>query len=220
MEEKYMETNENEIAGDSKEDIPVTEQVIIDDSEDDAASLDKNIEKDNVFRDKEIKDKNDKIEKIKGAVFKGFLILSIVVALFFVFAVIRSIVFRPVDDKSFILDNPEDPLSYSNVAMSIDEADIIPIYKFSVQGTYQAFDSEDIYSEHTFNFDPSGYFEGHSSKQEDDYGVWDMTSDGDNYYVVVTCTDVEDKYKLEITDDNIIMLTQSGKTYTLTPIEE
>lgn len=194
-------------------------EILIDDSEDEEETLNRGADKENVFKNRETKERDEKREKIRDIAFKA--VIGMIGAAVLVGAVfgLKTTIFKPEDDKAFILDNPDDPLSYTNVAKELD-GDVIPIYKFSVQGNYSAFDSENVYSEYTFKFDPSGYFEGHSSTQEDDYGAWDMTSDGDNYFIVVTCTDTEDKYKLEFTDDGIMMLTKDGKTYTLTPKEE
>ena len=218
MEEKDMlleEISEENVVTEAED--KTVDTVVIDDSENETETLDKGVKSENIFKDKENAEKKDKIKKIKNVVFKTVVGVAFAASLVVIGVALRAAFFHPSDDENFVVDNPEDPNSYSNVAMAIEEDNIIPVYKFSVQGDYNAIDSEDIYSEYHFNLDPTGYFEGHSSAMEDDYGTWDMTSDGEDYYIVITCTDVEDKYKLEINNDGIIMLSQKDKTYTLTP---
>lgn len=198
----------------------IDDGISVSDDVNEAETLNKGSERENVFKKREDDIKNSRMKKALKTGFKVVVGILAVIGFLCLALLLRHVTVRPADDTAFKVDNPEDPLSYSNVAMSVDKQTVIPIYKFSVQGRYTAFDDEDVYSEYTFNFDPSGYFEGHSSEQDDDYGTWEITSDGESYYMLVKCTEAEDKYKLELADDGVVILTGKDRAYTLKPVAE
>ncbi|MCR5669889.1 MAG: hypothetical protein K6G10_02700 [Butyrivibrio sp.] len=204
----------------SKKKVSAPPDIIIDDTEDENASLVRQDEKENVFKTNDIRERNLKVKKVNNIVIRAVAAALGLIALVFVVLIIKRHFFGPEDDKMFYTDNPEDPLSYSNISKSFDEDSILPIYKFTVQGKYSAFDEQDVNQEFSFTFDPSGYFEGYSSYDKDDYGIWDMTSDGENYYIVTTCSEAEDKYTVELMEDGMMLLTGKDRAFTLTPVKE
>ncbi len=213
-----MEKENKKIEDETKE-IPV-EEVVIDDTEDENETLDKNIEKENIFenetREKKKALKISIIQKTKKcAVIMG----CVLAALVLITLAVRLFLFKKDDDK-FLVDNPEDPLSYSNVASSVENNTIIPIFRFNLFGKYSGITENDATKMYLFDFDETGYFEGYSSFSEDDFGAWDIVSDGDDFYVKISCTEAEDKYRVEILDNGYITLVGRDNTFTLAPYTE
>ena len=89
--------------------------------------------------------------------------------------------------------------------------------EFTIFGKYAAYEETDVYSDYSFNFDPTGYYEGYSSNDADDFGKWEIISKGDEYQLIITCTEAEDKYTIEYLDGGMLKLTNKNNTFTLTP---
>ncbi len=193
-------------------------EIIMDDEVNEDESLEKNVEKEDIFGNA----KKEKKKEITASVLKkvkfGGIIAGALAFVAGVVIVLTTFVFKPKDADKFILDSPDDPLAYSNVAMSFEEENILPIFRFSVYGNYNGIAEHDATKAYTFNFDETGYFEGHSSAADDDFGSWDIESDGQDVYLVVSCTEAEDKYRVEILENGILSLVGKDNTYTLTEV--
>lgn len=222
VEEPITEENANEMENteSSTGDIPASDEenksseLVIDDSEDDSESLKKEIVKEKPKKDTtKIKRTFKKVIKIGGIVACVCIVLIVGTATFLAVKERMSV----KDDAEFILDNPEDPNSYTNVAKKLDE-NVLPLMEFTVYGEYEAYEEKDVYSDYSFKFDPTGYYEGYSSNADDDFGKWEIISTGDKYQLIVTCTEAEDTYTLEYLDGGLLRLSNKDNTFTLTPV--
>ena len=196
-----------------------TDAPLVDDLVDEDETLDKEIEKVNTFLEKEKEEKSEKMKKGRKKLFtiiKFALIgLGSIAALFMLYVVVRAFFFKKQDDVAFKMDNPDDPLSYSNVSSSIDDSVMLPVFRFSVYGSYNGIAQDDALKTYRFVFDQTGYYEGYSSVSDDDFGSWDIESDGDNYYINISCTETEDRYRVKISEEGIITLIGKDHTFTL-----
>ncbi len=191
-------------------------EIICDDEVNEEESLQKNVEKENIFENA----KKEKKKALKKSVLKKVKIGGIAAGVVAIVAgaaiILTTFVFKAKDADKFIVDSPDDPLAYSNVASSFEDENIIPIFRFSVYGKYNGIAEDDATKTYTFNFDETGYFEGYSSIAEDDFGSWELASDGEDILLVVNCTETEDRYKVEILENGILSLVGKNNTFTLT----
>ncbi len=210
--EELKENSQKAIAEEETKDA----EIVIDDEINEDERLEKDVKKEDIFKNaKEEKKKAIKTSVIKKAKFGG-IIAGAVALVTGTVIVISALVIKPKDADKFIVDSPDDPLAYSNVAMSFESETIIPIFRFSVYGKYNGIAEKDATKAYTFNFDETGYYEGYSSVAEDDFGSWDIESDGQDMYLVISCTETEDKYKIEILENGILSLVGKENTFTLT----
>lgn len=185
-------------------------ETVVDDTEDATEGLKKAIDKSEKPKEKKSGGLPRKILRVAGIVVITFIAL---VLIFFLYAVMRP---APDDDKAFSVDDPNDPNSYTNTAIASDQS-ILPLVAYTITGKYTGIEEKDVYSEYSFIFDETGYYEGYSSVSDDDFGKWEIISNGDDFVLEITCTEAKDTYKLTYLDDNKLQLVGDGVSFTLSP---
>lgn len=98
----------------------------------------------------------------------------------------------------------------------------IDVYKELIYGKYIARTTDaDTKGRIFFVFERNGNFYGHSSRNEDDYGTWDLESDKNGFALVTTVPDVMERYELSFNNnDNLVLKAVDGTVMVLEPTEE
>lgn len=105
-----------------------------------------------------------------------------------------------------------------NIAKTMDE-EFIPMMEFRLYGEYTGTDSSEN-EEYDFAFCEDNRYLGFSEVDEDDFGTYHITSDGETYYLTITCNSTTDVYTIEFLDGGQVMLTNEKHVFLLLPKEE
>ena len=122
-------------------------------------------------------------------------------------------------NKPDVIDTTID-VSYSkeHVASNIDEQ-FLPLMEFQLYGKYEATDNSGS-DKYYFSFGAENDFDGYSSAEPDDFGSYNISSDGTTYYLNINCLSAKDRYVIEFFDGGQVSLTNDAHSFLLLPMKE